>query len=77
MTCIQCEQVIASYEDPRDPPVEEDICLCLSCYVDALDEQICTLEDDLTSLKEEVAFMKRKAESVKPIKARAKRRSQK
>lgn len=38
------------HDDPRDPPLDEEACLCLSCYMTALDDVIAETEQTLSEL---------------------------
>jgi hypothetical protein len=51
--CIECESARAAHDDPRDPPYEHGICLCLACWEGAADERIDELEREIVGLKEE------------------------
>ncbi len=39
MECLECGGKFTKlYDDPRDPPLEVEVCLCKDCYSAALDE---------------------------------------
>jgi hypothetical protein len=41
--CQDCEEKKAKHHDPRDPPLDTEICLCTGCYDNALSD----MESDL------------------------------
>ena len=65
--CADCGEGDREYEDPREPPLEEDNCLCLDCYIGAIDEAIGYHEDELIALhrKLEIAQKEQKKRSKK------------
>lgn len=57
--CVECTAKVRKlYDDPRDPPLDEDPCLCLDCLVVALADEIEEKENELTELKDlhDIAF---------------------
>lgn len=53
MKCMECNEAKAVANDPRNPPLDEDPCLCRDCVVDALDDAIGDLEQEIEDLKKE------------------------
>lgn len=51
MLCVECENSVACYSDPRVPPLEITVCLCLDCYVCAAEERIDELEFEIDGLR--------------------------
>lgn len=52
--CIECEHKTKTlFNDPRIPPLDEEDCLCIDCYIDAAEERLLELEDELDQLKTE------------------------
>jgi len=49
--CIECVVELATEEDPRDPPLDWDLCLCTSCCIDAHIEAIDDLEEQVSDMK--------------------------
>ena len=41
-TCQECGVTRRRklFEDPRDPPIDDEPCLCKDCYLAALDDEI-------------------------------------
>ena len=50
--CAECdEEAEPLYDDPRDPPMEYEDCLCRDCAIEALEYRIQELEDGLEILR--------------------------
>lgn len=50
--CAECmEKTRKLYDDPRDPPLEEEACLCLDCLLMALADEIEEKERELEELR--------------------------
>lgn len=50
--CAECmEKTRKLYDDPRDPPLEEEACLCLDCLLTALADEIEEKERELEELR--------------------------
>lgn len=50
--CAECtEKTRKLYDDPRDPPLEEEACLCLDCLLMALADEIEEKERELEDLR--------------------------
>lgn len=48
--CVECwadfaEHVNAEWEDPREPPIRNHLCLCHRCFVSAAEERMEELQD--------------------------------
>jgi len=65
MKCQECDEVRAEYEDPRDPPIEEGVCLCLECYRAALEEELVNLEDAVELLADELNSLPKRRKASK------------
>lgn len=53
--CADCEKrmkAINAYVDPRNPPLDEGLCLCKECYILAIDSELDETEQYLLDLKE-------------------------
>lgn len=51
--CAECmEKARKLFDDPRDPPLEEEPCLCLDCLLTALADEIEEKERELKELNE-------------------------
>lgn len=53
MPCLMCEYGEVKHDDPRDPPLDTEPCLCNDCAYAAYDEAEQELQDALDNLKEE------------------------
>ena len=52
MKCEECNSIEQTlYEDPRNPPLDEEPCLCNDCYINAVNDRIDELESELESLR--------------------------
>jgi len=52
MKCQECERIrIVLREDPRDPPLDTEPCLCNDCYEIAANDVITELEERIAELK--------------------------
>lgn len=50
--CAQCGSMNAKlYEDPRNPPIDVDDCLCPVCLDVATEERVEELEEEIDELK--------------------------
>lgn len=57
--CAECmEKTRKLYDDPRDPPLEEEACLCLDCLLTALADEIETKETEVQDLRAALAAAK-------------------
>jgi hypothetical protein len=52
MKCQECERVrVVLMDDPRDPPLDTDPCLCGDCYRNAVEELVEELEARILELQ--------------------------
>ena len=56
-TCIECVVNDAKLEDPRDPPIEEGVCLCKGCALDAYIEVEADLEHELEETLKHIVML--------------------
>ena len=54
MRCQECRRTgfRILYDDPRDPPLDTEHCLCHECYRDALEDEIYGMSMRVEQLKE-------------------------
>jgi hypothetical protein len=64
--CQECGDPGVEYRDPRDPPIVEEECLCLDCYVNACLENY----DDLTEQVNDALLELRAAENIQKARDR-------
>ena len=51
--CLECDGDRAWYEDPREPPVALAKCLCKNCYIDAVNDRVTELQEDIAVVLQE------------------------
>lgn len=52
--CEDCgEDVVVEFSDPREPPLDEEVCLCRDCAINAFSEAIDDAEQHLLILRHE------------------------
>lgn len=65
--CVECWgseiQVDAVAPDPRNPPLGEEICLCRHCFIEAAQERILELQDEIKELEEDIKKWQRSKRS--------------
>ena len=50
-SCIECEKKTTDlYDDPRTPPLDTEACLCVTCTLDAIEEELDERENALGDL---------------------------
>jgi hypothetical protein len=49
--CQECEDDIATKHDPRDPPLDTEICLCGNCHDGAVESAVMDLEDEIDRIR--------------------------
>ena len=66
-TCSECCKTGVKrkhlYTDPRDPPLEEEPCLCSSCIIWVSEDLAEELRAQADSLERDVAALKKKQEA--------------
>lgn len=59
MICQECEdEVEVLREDPRDPPLDTERCLCIDCYQVAVEDVIADAEDIIEELQDHIVNLK-------------------
>ena len=61
MRCRECGTAKGRYEDPRDPPIDEGLCLCASCFKATAEERIFDLNDEINLIKFQISQVGKKS----------------
>jgi len=54
MKCLECEDAKAEYDDPRDPPLGLNECLCPDCALAAWQDVLAEAEDRVSEAKDTI-----------------------
>jgi len=58
LKCIECSSMNDQlFEDLRIPPLDTDNCLCKKCFIAACEEHIEILEEEIETVKSEIATL--------------------